>query len=99
MLPGFFFDDTARASSQDELLDQLPDRLAVHSSGIAFQDLFTVLANEVPVTQEIMARVLADLSRDGVIQVRDRTGLTRRRAGIQRKSDIIVRSSQRLIDF
>jgi three-Cys-motif partner protein len=94
MLPGFFFDETARVSSQEELLEQLPERILNHSNGIQFIELFSTLTNECPVTAEIMKGVLNDLAKQGVIQVKDKTGAKSRRAGIQHDSDIIIPSRQ-----
>ena len=68
-VPGFYFDETALVSSQEELLGQLPERIASFGEGIAFNDLFSALTNETPVTAEIMRGVLRDLAEEGVIQV------------------------------
>ena len=94
MLPGFFFDDTALVSSQEELLDQLPERIFNFGDGIVFNDLFDMLTNECPVTAEVMKGVLSDLAKQGVIQVKDKTGAKNRRAGIQHDTDVIIPSRQ-----
>ncbi|MBX3412454.1 MAG: three-Cys-motif partner protein TcmP [Pirellulales bacterium] len=94
MLPGFFFDETALVSSQEELLEQLPERIFNHSDGIQFTELFSNLTNECPVTAEIMKDVLSDLAKQGVIQVKDKTGAKSRRVGIQHDSDIIIPTRQ-----
>ena len=95
MLPGFYFDETALVSSQEELMAQLPERLFAHRDGIDFNNLFATLTNECPVTGEIMKGVLADLMREGVLQVRDRTGTKTRRSGIQHGSDVLIPSRQK----
>jgi three-Cys-motif partner protein len=95
MLPGFFFDQTALASSQEELVQQLPEHLFTFRGGIKFNDLFAQLTNECPVTADIMKVVLADLARSGVIHVRDKTGTQTRRVGVQHGSDIIIPSRQK----
>ncbi|MFV0445106.1 MAG: hypothetical protein ACK5Q5_16140 [Planctomycetaceae bacterium] len=95
MLPGFYFDETALVSSQEELMAQLPERLFAHRDGIEFNNLFAKLTNECPVTAKIMQGVLADLMREGVLQVRDRTGTKTRRSGIQHGSDILIPSRQK----
>jgi three-Cys-motif partner protein len=46
MLPGFFFDQTARASSQQDLLEQLPEKIFRFKDGVAFTNLFSELAND-----------------------------------------------------
>jgi three-Cys-motif partner protein len=94
-LLGFFFDDTALALSHGELMEQLPERLANHKEGIAFSEFFGGLTNEVPVTQQIMADVLRELAREGLVEIRDSTGLTARRSGIQRPTDVIMVSGQK----
>lgn len=99
MLPGFFFDDDARASSRQELLDQLPETLFNFKEGIALTDLFSALANDCPVTLAIMEGVLNDLAKEGAIDIRDKSGLTTRRGTIQHPSDIIIPSSQKRICF
>lgn len=95
MLPGFYFDDTALASSQDELLEQLPERIFGATDGIAFSELFANLTNECPVTADIMKDVLAELAADGVIKVSDKTGEKSRRGRVQHGSDIIIPSRQK----
>ncbi len=95
MLPGFFFDETALASSQEELTEQLPERVFEFRDGIVFNDLFSTLTNECPVTADIMKGVLSELAKSGVIQVRDKTGTQTRRAGIQHGTDIIIPSRQK----
>lgn len=97
MLPGFYFDETALVSSQDELLEQLPERLFKFRDGIAFSDLFAKLTNECPVTAEIMKSVLSELAKSGVVKVRDKAGATTRRVGVQHDSDVITPSLQRRI--
>jgi hypothetical protein len=94
MLPGFYFDKTALVSSQEELLEQLPERIFNFGDGIAFSKLFSMLTNECPVTAEIMKGVLGELAKAGVIKVRDSAGTTSRRNGIQHDSDVIIPSRQ-----
>ncbi len=95
MLPGFFFDETALVSSQEELLEQLPERIFNFGDGIAFSELFSMLTNECPVTAKIMKGVLSDLAKQGVIQVKDKTGATTRRSSIQQDTDVIIPSLQK----
>lgn len=99
MLPGFYFDETAMASSQEELLEQLPEWIYKFGDGIQFTELFSRLTNECPVTAEVMKGVLSDLAKQGVIQVKDKTGAKSRRAGIQHYSDIIIPSRQMRLIF
>lgn len=97
MLPGFYFDETARTSSHEELLGQLPERLANHRDGVTFSDFFSQLTNECPVTTEIMKEVLGELTQQGIVVVKDKDGNTIRRSGIQSDSDVLTLSRQRRI--
>jgi hypothetical protein len=54
-----------------------------------------MLTNECPVTADIMKGVLSDLAKEGVIQIRDKTGTKTRRASIQHDSDVIIPSRQK----
>ncbi len=94
MLPGFFFDDTALASSHEELLEQLPKRIFDFGDGVAFDSLFASLTNECPVTADIMKGVVADLAAEGEIYIRDKSG-NPRRGKVQQNSDIIIPSRQK----
>jgi hypothetical protein len=62
-----------------------------------FGDLFARLTNETPATSEILRAALAMMLREGMIDVRDKTGLVKRQAGIQHRTDVIKPSSQRLL--
>ena len=97
LLSGYFFDQTARISSEDELLNQLPARLASSEfkKGASFYEIFGKLTNETPVTSDIMIEVMNDLARQGVVKVVDKSG-ARRRSGIQHQSDIIIPNQKRL---
>lgn len=97
MLPEFIFDKSARASSEEELTEQLPERLFEFRDGIAFNSLFSTLTNECPVTAKIMKAVVSDLAKSGVIVVKDKTGTKTRRAGVQNGTDIIIPSRQKRI--
>ena len=93
----FLFDDNALARTNESLLDQLPGRLAQFDDWISFNSLFSALTNETPATREIIKAVLGVLLREGQIEIRDETGLTRRQSGIQQWNDLIRRSDQRLL--
>jgi hypothetical protein len=94
LLPGFFFDETARVDSEEQLLEQLPEQLHQFADGITFGEAFAKLTNETPVTSDIMKGVLNDLARQGVIKVRDHSGAVKRRSGVQRDSDVIIVTRQ-----
>jgi three-Cys-motif partner protein len=94
MLPGFYFDDTALVSSQEELFQQLPEQIYPHKDGIVFNRLFADLTNECPVTASIMKEVVSELARLGEIRVLSKDG-TARRNGIGHGTDVIIPSRQK----
>jgi hypothetical protein len=94
MLPGYYFDETARTSSQEELLEQLPRNIHDFKKGIEFNQLFANLTNETPVTAEIMMDVISDLAKEGVVTIRKKDGSTRVR-GIKHGTDIILPNRQK----
>jgi hypothetical protein len=89
-LPGFFFDETAKNLTLESLYAELPFFLHRTGEPIDFKTLFSKISNETPSTSDILREVIRDLTIDGVISVRDRTGLTTRRAGAQDDSDVII---------
>jgi len=98
-LPGYYFDETARASSHEELREQLPKEVFPFKDGIVFDSLFSQLTNDAPVTSEIMKEALNELAAEGVVRILDKSGSARRRPRIQHKSDIILPSSQTRLIF
>jgi three-Cys-motif partner protein len=99
LLPCFLFNKEALESSKGELIEQLPRRLHQFPDGVPFNEFFAQVTNESPVTADIMRAVLTDLAKDGVIEVRDKTGLTVREKGIQHRSDVIKVSRQLRLGF
>jgi hypothetical protein len=74
---------------------ELPERLFGFKDGVPFRDLFSGLTNESPATSELFKVALAVMHRDGLVEIRDKTGLVKRLAGIQHQTDVIRPSSQR----
>jgi three-Cys-motif partner protein len=97
MLPGFFFDETARAASQSLLLEQLPRLICDLPDRIPYSALFSRITNETPASSEIIKSVIADLRAEGVLEIRDKTGTIQRESRIQSPSDLIIRSPQKLL--
>ncbi len=95
--PEFRFDEIAHKSTHECLLDELPERLSGFKDGITFGDLFAELTNETPATSEIMKEALAAIHKECIIEIRDKSGLVKRQAGIQHRTDIIKPSNQRLL--
>jgi len=94
LLPGFHFDQDARDVSQRELVNQLPERIFQFKEGIVFNELFSQLTNECPVTAEIMKEVTEQLAKEKVISVQSKTG-ERRRGGVKAGTDIVIPSNQK----
>jgi hypothetical protein len=93
----YLFDESARALTHESLMDQLPARLFTFKDGIAFADFFSGLTNETPATSEIIKEAIAKMLSEGIISVRDKTGLKKRHAGILHRTDLIKPSSQPLL--
>ena len=55
----------------------LPERLFDKPQDVSFNELFAELTNESPATSQIMQEVIADLAREGVLQIRDKTLTTK----------------------
>jgi three-Cys-motif partner protein len=98
-LPGFYFDDTALESSRESLTQQLPERVAAYSNGVAFNDFFAQVTNDCPVTADLMKQVLNDLAKEGQFDVRDESGQRKRSGIIRAGSDIILPSRQMRLSF
>jgi hypothetical protein len=95
MLPTFEFDAGARVATTECLLSELPERLYGFRDGIAFKELFAGLTNETPATSELVKVALEVMQKESAIEIRDKTGLVKRVAGVQRPTDIITPSIQR----
>ena len=91
----FLFDECARTSTHECLMEQLPERLFGFKDGITFDDLFSQLTNETPATSDIFKVELGIIHKEGIIDIRDKSGLVKRQAGIQHRTDVIKPSSQR----
>uniref|UniRef100_UPI00196AEB0F three-Cys-motif partner protein TcmP n=1 Tax=Aquisphaera insulae TaxID=2712864 RepID=UPI00196AEB0F len=98
-LPGFFFDDKAQAMTEGALLDELPRRIYEFSDAVEFQRLFALITNETPATSQMLRKSIRILAREGLLRVRDASGLTERRAGIQAESDIVTIPAQKLLFY
>jgi len=95
LFPEFRFDEIARVSTHDCLMRELPERLFAFSDGVTFATFFAGLTNETPATSEIIKAALAVMLQDGMIDIRDKTGLVKRQIGVQHGTDIIRPSRQR----
>ena len=94
-LQEFRFDDIARATTQRALVEELPERLFCCKDGVTFRELFSGLTNESPATSELFRFAIAAMHREGLVDIRDKTGLVKRISGIQHQSDVIKPSAQR----
>jgi hypothetical protein len=95
LIGGYYFDQTALASSQEELRNQLPKRIRdQYREGIPFKDFFANVTNETPITSDIMKDVLSELAAEGIIEVRDESGTKKRKPKINKNTDIIIINKQ-----
>ena len=93
--PGFYFDGKARALTKESLCEELPGLICDNFQAVDFKTLFSSISNETPATSQILREVLQDLANDSRVTIKDETGLTVRRAGIQHDTDVIVVHPQR----
>jgi hypothetical protein len=100
LLPEFRFDEMARATTKESLLSELPVRIVdKYKRGVAFEQFFADITNETPATKTIINDALAQLNAEGVIEIRDKTGLTKRESGTQHRSDVLKPSEQTKFPF
>jgi hypothetical protein len=92
---GFFFDDKAKALSHDALLEELPAVIFSEPEPIPFSELFAKISNETPATSELLRISLRDLATDGSVVIKDHSGSTIRRSGIQHDTDLIILPRQK----
>ena len=59
------------------------------------QTLFADVSNGTPATVQMLRDVLRELGSEGVISIRDETGLTTRTKGVQSDKDVIRATGQR----
>jgi three-Cys-motif partner protein len=78
-LPGFYFDESARALTLASLHDQLPKFLSENCERIDFSSLFTMISNDTPATTELLREALQGLAHHDEVAIRDETGQTPRR--------------------
>jgi hypothetical protein len=92
---GFFFDDKAKALSHGALLEELPAAIFSEPQPIPFSELFSKISNETPATSELLRRCLSELAKEKTVVIKDRTGSTVRKSGIQHDSDLIILPRQK----
>jgi hypothetical protein len=96
-LPGYFFDETARALTHEAIHEQLARQIVDSREAIDVQSIFAVVSNGTPATVQMLRDVLRDLASEGVISIRDETGLTARTKGVRSDKDVIRATGQRLL--
>ncbi len=96
---GFYFDDKARALTRESLMEDLPARIYESPDVVTFKGLFSSISNETPATSEILRESLLGLATDERVIIKDVTGLTRRRAGVQHDSDLIYIPRQKRLFY
>jgi hypothetical protein len=99
-LPGFYFDDTAKDLTLEAILQELPKYLTDKRESVDVRSLFAEISNDTPATVALLREVVRELAYDGVFEIRDKTGLTVRRRGVQSDTDVIYMARQmRLFGF
>jgi three-Cys-motif partner protein len=96
---GFYFDDKARAMTKESLMEDLPALIYDHPEMVSFKGLFSSISNDTPATSEILKASLLDLAEDERVIIKDATGLTLRRAGVQHDSDLIYIPRQKRLFY
>ncbi|MGE3818324.1 MAG: three-Cys-motif partner protein TcmP [Isosphaeraceae bacterium] len=100
LLPGFYFDETAKDLTLEATLRELPRFLTNKRDLIDVRSLFAEISNDTPATVALLREVLKELAADGVFEIRDKTGLTVRQKGVQFDTDVIHMARQmRLFGF
>jgi three-Cys-motif partner protein len=94
-LPGYFFDETARALTHETIHGQLARQIVDGGEPIDVQTLFADVSNGTPATVQMLRDVLRELAAEGAISIRDETGLTARTRGVQSDKDVIRATGQR----
>jgi len=94
-LPGYFFDETARALTHEAIHEQLARQIVDGRGPIDVQTLFADVSNGTPATVRMLRDVLRELASEGVISIRDETGLTTRTKGVRSDKDVIRATGQR----
>jgi three-Cys-motif partner protein len=98
-LPGYFFDETARALTREAIHEQLARQIVDGRRPIDVETLFAEVSNGTPATVEMLRDVLRDLASEGVVSIRDESGLTARTRGVQSDRDVVRATGQgRLFD-
>lgn len=96
----FEFDDDARQRAKNALLAELPRRLREHHpDGISFDALCQELANETPVTQDMLNDYLTSLCIDGEVDKRGALGERRHTQTRIHGDDILFPASQERFSF
>ena len=97
--PGFYFDDKAKALTREALFEELPGLIFGYADAISFLSLFSSISNETPATSQILRLSLYDLAKEGHIVIKDQSGSTIRREGVQHESDLILIPRQKRLFF
>jgi len=96
---GFYFDDKARALTRESLLEELPALIYECPEVMSFKGLFSTISNETPATSDILKESILELAVDERLIVKDATGLTVRRAGVQHDTDLIYIPRQKRLFY
>jgi hypothetical protein len=91
----FSFDLDAAARTRKTLGEELPRRLrSGYEQGVYFSTLFSDLTNETPATTAMLADVVAELCREGVLEKRGSGGERRKPETPVRSDDVVLPARQ-----
>jgi hypothetical protein len=93
------FDDKAKALTREALFEKLPGLIFGYADAISFRSLFSAISNGTPATSQILRLSLYDLAKEGHIVIKDQTGATTRREGVQHECDLIQIPRQKRLFF
>ncbi|WP_165073521.1 three-Cys-motif partner protein TcmP [Paludisphaera rhizosphaerae] len=97
--PEFHFDDKAEARTEDSLLEDLPRRIYELPAGLDFGSIFARITNETPATSDMIRKSIRILNKEGLLRVKDSSGHTERKAGVQRNDDLVLIPPQKLLFY
>jgi three-Cys-motif partner protein len=89
-IQAFMFDDDARARTTVALGEDLPREIARHPDGIDFSTFHSAICNGSPADASITKKVLANLARNRIIEIKTPTGSMKRNLESIRPDDRLI---------
>ena len=92
----FDFDLSAKAETQEALLDEIPRKIASLSDAVSFGSFFDFYVNETPATKKMFEECIQTLSKDREIVVKNARGKERRPGVRLEDEDLLVLPKQKI---